>query len=51
MSSAGFEIAIPAIERPQIYGLDRTATGTGYFLSYIPPQLLMDYINQTEAFV
>ena len=28
MPSAGFEPAIPALERPQMYGLDRTATGS-----------------------
>jgi len=27
MSSAGFELAIPAVKQPQIYTLDRTATG------------------------
>jgi len=31
MTSAGFEPAIPAIERPQIYALDRTAIGIGNF--------------------
>jgi hypothetical protein len=30
MSPVGFEIPISAGERPQTYGLDRTATGTGY---------------------
>jgi len=29
MPSAGFETAIPAIEQPQTYALDRTATGIG----------------------
>ena len=29
MISAGFELAIPASERPQTHALDRTATGTG----------------------
>jgi hypothetical protein len=29
MPSAGFEPAIPVIERPQTYGLNRTATGIG----------------------
>jgi hypothetical protein len=29
MPSAGFEHTIPAIERPQVYTLDRTATGIG----------------------
>jgi hypothetical protein len=29
MLSAGFEPTIPASERPQTYGLDRAATGTG----------------------
>jgi hypothetical protein len=29
MPSAGFETAIPAIERPQTYALDRAATGIG----------------------
>jgi hypothetical protein len=33
--SAGFEPANPGIERPQIYVLDRTATGIGYW-SYQP---------------
>jgi len=31
MTSAGFEPAIPAIERPQIYALDRTTIGIGNF--------------------
>ena len=31
MPSAGFEPVIPAIERPQMYALDRTAIGTGNF--------------------
>jgi hypothetical protein len=31
MPSAEFEPAIPAIKRPQIYVLDRTATLIGYF--------------------
>jgi hypothetical protein len=29
MPSAGFKAAIPAIERPQTYALDGTATGFG----------------------
>jgi hypothetical protein len=29
MSSAGFEPAIPIIERPQTYASDRTTTGIG----------------------
>ena len=29
MTSAGYEAAIPAIERPQIYALDSNATGIG----------------------
>jgi len=29
MSSAGYEPAIPAIKRPQMYALDRTASGIG----------------------
>jgi hypothetical protein len=29
MSSAGFEPATPAIERPLTYGLDREANGIG----------------------
>ena len=29
MPSSGFEPAFPAIERPQTYALDRTATGIG----------------------
>ena len=32
MPSAGLETAIPAIERPQTYTLDSTATGTGNIL-------------------
>ena len=31
MSSAGFEPAIPEIERPLIYALDRAATGIALF--------------------
>ena len=34
MTSAGFEPAIPASERPQAHGLERTATGTGIKLFY-----------------
>jgi hypothetical protein len=30
MPSVGFEPAILAINRPQTYALDRTATGIGY---------------------
>jgi len=33
MPSAGFETAIQAIKRLQIYALARTATGAGYKLS------------------
>jgi len=29
MPSLGFELAIPAIEQPQTYVLDRTSTGIG----------------------
>jgi len=29
MPLEGFETAVPAIERPQAYALDRTATGIG----------------------
>jgi hypothetical protein len=32
MPSAGFEPAIPAIEQPQTYSLDRTATGIGLYI-------------------
>ena len=32
MPPVGFEPTISAGERPQIYALDRTATGTGFFL-------------------
>ena len=34
MPLAGFEPAIPAIERLQTYALDRTATGTGWEIHY-----------------
>ena len=34
MPSGGFEPAIPAIERPQTYVLDRTATGIAYHKKY-----------------
>ena len=34
MPSAGFEPATVAIERPQNYALDLTATGIGQFLLY-----------------
>jgi hypothetical protein len=36
MPSAGFETAIPAIKRPQTYGLDRAATRIGGLRDYIP---------------
>jgi hypothetical protein len=32
MLPVGFEPAVSAVERPQTYGLDRAATGTGIFL-------------------
>jgi hypothetical protein len=35
MLSAGFEPAIPAIERLQAYTLDRTATGIGEFVPFV----------------
>ena len=31
MPSAGFELAIPAIERPETYALDRASIGIGEF--------------------
>jgi hypothetical protein len=34
MSSAGFEPAIAASERPQTYALDREVTGTGSLRAY-----------------
>ena len=34
MPSAGFEPAIPAMERPQTYVLDRVATRIDQFLTY-----------------
>jgi len=30
MPTAGFDPVIPAIEQPQTYSLERTATGIGY---------------------
>jgi hypothetical protein len=35
MPSARFEPAIPAIERPQTYALDHTATGMGTLEVYL----------------
>jgi hypothetical protein len=35
MTSAGLELVIPAIERPQTDTLDRTATGIGYTQMYL----------------
>jgi len=36
MTSAGFEAAVPAIERPHTYALDRMATGIdGVLTSFI----------------
>ena len=32
MPSAGFELAIPAIERPETYALDRASTGMVEFI-------------------
>jgi hypothetical protein len=32
MPPAGFELAIPASERPQTYALDRAATGIVFYL-------------------
>ena len=34
MPSAGFELAIPAIERQQTHALERPATGIGSFTTY-----------------
>ena len=34
MPSAGFETAIPTIERPQSYTSDRTATGIRFLTSH-----------------
>jgi hypothetical protein len=39
MSPVGFETIIAAGERPQIYALDRAATGNGLFLSIFPNTL------------
>jgi len=49
-SIPGFEPTIPAGERPQIYALERAATGTGYHLqSYfnITCYLYLVYSRQT----
>ena len=35
MPPAGFELAIPASERPQTHALDSAATGMGTFSTYI----------------
>jgi hypothetical protein len=34
MSPAGFELVIPAGDRPQNYALDRSATGIGIYRKY-----------------
>ena len=40
MPLAEFEKAIPAIERPQTYILDCTATEIGHFVLYFPSSFL-----------
>ena len=35
MPSAGLEPAIPTIDRPQRYAIDRTATGTVFVFIYL----------------
>jgi len=35
MLQAGLEPSIPAIERPQIYALERLPTGTGEIVHYL----------------
>jgi len=40
MSAAGFKSAIPAIDRPQIYAFDRTASGIGRPLILTPSNSL-----------
>ena len=41
----GFELEIPASERPQIYALDRAATGIGQFLFIIPTNVGRRYVQ------
>jgi len=49
MSSAGFETAIQAIKRLQIYALDRTATGIGYKCSCLVAYIFYPYTNILHA--
>jgi hypothetical protein len=54
--SAGFETAIPAIECPQTYALDRTDTGIGFifiyfvYFSHSVPELSSDTVCTTTDF-
>jgi hypothetical protein len=49
MPPAGFETTISAGERPQIYALDRAATGTGMGFLVVPNKLILIVINRSSA--
>jgi hypothetical protein len=51
MPSAGFEPAIPAIERKQTYALDRAATGIGAFSLLGPNIFLVTLFPNTVHFI
>jgi len=38
MPAAGFELTIPASERPQTHALDRAGTGIGTSLNLLEPE-------------
>jgi hypothetical protein len=45
MPPVGFVPEIPASERPQIYALDRAATGIGQFMFIIPTNVGRRYVQ------
>jgi hypothetical protein len=45
MPLAGFERAIPATKRPQIYALERAATGTGVSATCSTHLILLDLLT------
>jgi hypothetical protein len=49
MPPAGFELAIPASERPQTHALDRAATGIGIMIDYLY-EIFLKY-EATQKFV
>jgi hypothetical protein len=46
MPSAGFQPAIPARERPQIYAFDSAVTGVGIFMICVDKPAILHNITQ-----